>query len=596
MTLQTVPGAGRSRFALALGVALLATSSALAQAVGDNAADAASPWGMAAGAGSMGYYPRFTPILHEAGVTWLRIFPEWQTIQPRQGQWNWEVSDRLVADARAGKVQILGLWCYFAPWASADGGTRKGPIKDMQYWRDYVRATVSRYHKDIKYWEVWNEFDGSFYEGRLGQNKSRTMPTSWWRRMTRRRRSTRTSRSAPASADGFLDLAIKAGAADHFDFVACTPTPTWARWPRAGSRATWAWRPTSADARRQQAAGRHPDLDHRIRPGAPVKADPRRDAHQADCWSRPISSRSPRALNAYSGSRPAGGFGRWRPHRLRHHPFRLDAAPRVSGPEDDDELLGKQPHYVGWLDMGTGGYGFVFRRQEKDVLAAWAPAGKPHPAAFASAVQVTDTGRHGVVATGPGDLVARRHPGIRQPGTGRSCHQAQANRTQAVSLGRRLRPGQGRHLHSRLHQHRRWTEAGPRGHDHSGEQRTAWRKLPPHRLQPGATTKATMCISRVDPQFVPYGTRELEITIVARRLAPDKQAGMSSATSRSRRDTAMAEGWTIPAADHWHEHTWKLSDANFVSEWGWNFRFDAIGSPNEFLIKKVRVTKTAPGR
>ena len=52
-------------------------------------------------------------------------------------------------------------------------------------------------------------------------------------------------------------------------------------------------------------------------------------------------------------------------------------------------LLGKQPQYVGWLDMGTGGYGFVFRRQEKDVLVAWAPAGKPHPAAFASAVQVT---------------------------------------------------------------------------------------------------------------------------------------------------------------------------------------------------------------
>ena len=246
MTLQTVPGAGRSRFALALGVALLATSSALAQAVGDNAADAASPWGMAAGAGSMGYYPRFTPILHEAGVTWLRIFPEWQTIQPRQGQWNWEVSDRLVANARAGKVQILGLWCYFAPWASADGGTRKGPIKDMQYWRDYVRATVSRYHKDIKYWEVWNEFDGAFTKGDSGRIESRTMPTWWSRRMTRRRRSTRTSRSAPASVPVFSIWRSRPARVTTSTLSRCTPTPTSARWPRAGSRATWAWRPTSA--------------------------------------------------------------------------------------------------------------------------------------------------------------------------------------------------------------------------------------------------------------------------------------------------------------------------------------------------------------
>jgi hypothetical protein len=32
---------------------------------------------------------------------------------------------------------------------------------------------------------------------------------------------------------------------------------------------------------------------------------------------------------------------------------------------------------------------------------------------------------------------------------------------------------------------------------------------------------------RVDPQFVPYGTSHLEITIVARRMAPDKEAGMN---------------------------------------------------------------------
>jgi hypothetical protein len=55
-----------------------------------------------------------------------------------------------------------------------------------------------------------------------------------------------------------------------------------------------------------------------------------------------------------------------------------------------------------------------------------------------------------------------------------------------------------------------------------------------------------------------------------------------------------AEGWwTIPEDDHWHEHTWNLNDANFVGQWGWNFRFDANGSPTEFLIKEVRVKRGA---
>ena len=84
--------------------------------------------------------------------------------------------------------------------------------------------------------------------------------------------------------------------------------------------------------------------------------------------------------------------------------------------------------------------------------------------------------------------------------------------------------------------------------------------------------------------------------MVARRLAPDKQAGMSLCYESVARGYTMAEGWTIPAADRWHEHTWKLSDVNFANEWGWNFRFDAIGSPNEFLIKQARVKKNSPSK
>jgi hypothetical protein len=99
---------------------------------------------------------------------------------------------------------------------------------------------------------------------------------------------------------------------------------------------------------------------------------------------------------------------------------------------------------------------------------------------------------------------------------------------------------------------------------------------------------------RVDPRFVPAGTQVLEITVVAKRLAPDKSAGMTLYYEAAKGYTGPRGWWTIPQDNRWHENTWKITDANFVGQWGWNFRFDAISSPNEFLIKEVRVTKNVP--
>jgi hypothetical protein len=94
----------------------------------------------------------------------------------------------------------------------------------------------------------------------------------------------------------------------------------------------------------------------------------------------------------------------------------------------------------------------------------------------------------------------------------------------------------------------------------------------------------------VSPQFLPYGTAELEITAVVRRLARDKLAGVSL-DYESQRGYVNAGYFNIPDADQWQELTWKLKDANFVGGWGWNFRLSGIASPNDFSIKEVRVRK-----
>jgi len=82
----------------------------------------------------------------------------------------------------------------------------------------------------------------------------------------------------------------------------------------------------------------------------------------------------------------------------------------------------------------------------------------------------------------------------------------------------------------------------------------------------------------------------LQFTILAKRVAATQTAGMSLCYESTKGYTGAQGYWTIPEDDQWHEYTWKVNDANFANEWGWNFRFDAIGSPDEFLVKKVRVT------
>jgi hypothetical protein len=117
----------------------------------------------------------------------------------------------------------------------------------------------------------------------------------------------------------------------------------------------------------------------------------------------------------------------------------------------------------------------------------------------------------------------------------------------------------------------------------------SWRRL--DFVNPDLHGEGHYVYLRVDSQFVPYGTTNMEVTIVAKRMAPDKAAGMSLMYESTKGYKNAGQWNNIPADDKWHDLTWKLTDANFVGQWGFNFRIEATGSPNEFYVKEVRVKK-----
>jgi polysaccharide biosynthesis protein PslG len=558
-------------------------------AVPAKAADA-SPWGIASGAEWSGDYPKFNPMLQKAGVRWLRLFPEWQTIQPKKGQWNWSVSDAMVADARAHDIHLTGIFCYLAPWASADGGTRKFPIKDIHYWRDYVAAAVGRYKDDVHYWEVWNEFNGSFGDSKNKVKDYAELVVTAYDAAKKADPNVKIGLSAANFDVAFLDAVIKAGAADHFDFVCVHPYENLGAVAEGGEVG---YLSLVGNLRKMLAANKQrtdtPLWITEIGFQAPIKPDAKGDAEQADLLAKAYLLSLAQGFERifwFEARGPAYGKG------TDHGVIRSDWTPRPAydALKTMTTLLGPEPHYVGWLDVGKGGYGFLFRGDKGNVLAAWSPAEKQCRAKFDAPVSVTDlAGKESSLPAGR-ELVLTRSPVFICDPPADLVKQARSNVGKPYPWG-------GDYAHAKVVACRLAAVNTEDGVKQVNPKTTAvvnvgdasYRR--PDFANPDLKNEGRYVYFRVDSQFVPFGTKELEITITAKRLAPDKEAG-AKVTYESMKGYKDAQSWwTIPKDDKWHEYTWKVSDANFVGQWGWNFRFDANGSANEFLIKEVRVKK-----
>jgi hypothetical protein len=557
--------------------------------------DDASPWGIASGAEWSGDYPKFNPMLQKAGVGWLRLFPEWQVIQPKKDQWNWKSSDAMAADARANNIHLLVCWAYLAPWASADGGTRKFPIKDIRYWRDYITGTVERYQKDVKYWEVWNEFNGSFGDSKNKVKDYAELVVTAYDAGKKIDPTAKIGLSVANFDVGFLDAVIKAGAADHFDFICVHPYENLGAVAEGGEVG---YLSLAGNLRKMLAANKQrkdiPLWITEIGFQAPTKPDAKGDAEQADMLAKAYVLSIVQGFERifwFEARGPAYGKG------TDHGIIRPDWTPRPAydALKTMTAVLGQQPRYLGWLDLGKGGYGFLFQGQKGNVLAAWSPAGKEYKVKFDAEVAVTDlAGKQSPLPAGQ-ELVLTQRPVFISDVPADLAKQAQGNDGKPYPWG-------GDYANAKVVTCRLGaanTEDGlkqvnPKTTVVVNEQETlveSYRR--PDFANPALKNEGRYVYFRVDPQFVPFGTKELEITIVAKRLASDKEAGMNLTYESMKGYTGAQGWWTIPKDDKWHENTWKISDANFVGQWGWNFRFDANGSPNEFLIKEVRVKKAA---
>jgi hypothetical protein len=95
-------------------------------------------------------------MIHKAGIKWIRIDFEWNLIEPLNNQFNWQDIDDVVDKASANGICILANMGGTPSWAN-NGKRKNVPPVNKAYWKNFVRWTVNRYKKKIKYWAMWNE-------------------------------------------------------------------------------------------------------------------------------------------------------------------------------------------------------------------------------------------------------------------------------------------------------------------------------------------------------------------------------------------------------------------------------------------------------
>jgi hypothetical protein len=95
-------------------------------------------------------------VAMEAGAAWLRCDFAWSDLEWVQGSWYFDGCDRVVEEAGARGIDVLGILGTSPPWANG-GNPWNYPPTEKEAWRNYVRTVVSRYKGRVKAWEVWNE-------------------------------------------------------------------------------------------------------------------------------------------------------------------------------------------------------------------------------------------------------------------------------------------------------------------------------------------------------------------------------------------------------------------------------------------------------
>jgi hypothetical protein len=528
-----------------------------------------SPFGVGSSAESTGSFASWAPSIAQTGVSQVRIFAAWNQIQPSRGTWNWSSLDSILNTASANNLSVTGLFLYNAPWLPGSYPTGSG----LADFATYVAGVVAHCQGLVTNYEVWNE----------PENFGNIPPADYANLVT-------TAYDAARSVDPnaqiglsvasvdvvYLEQALQAGAADHFDFLAVHPYESLGTAAAYGQEANFL---SIVPTLRKMLAADDPPLVN-----VPIRFT---EIGAATSASFTTTMQARYLVKAYSMAIAEGvDCVQWFEARESHyHMGLLDGSghptPSYTALQNLTAQLGDNPQYLGWVQLNSVDQGFVFQGATDTVLAVWAPPGSTDTIDFGQPVQILDPLTGGLVNTATYTLTNAPVLVVGVPSS--LVDQAQANLNLPYSWGGDYTGATSVSVITGGPN----TEAGLHQLNPDGTSTVVLVDGSPAR----DCSRSSAQFFTIDPNFLSWTPTPIQITVVARRVG--------SATAGFNLKYESTTGWrgaggawyTIPGYDRWYTRTWTITDDEFVSKWGYSFRLDSDSTTySRYYLQSVTVS------
>ena len=550
-----------------------------------------NPWGIASSASGFKDMREWMPRVAEAGAGTVRMWPEWGQVEPKKGEWNWSAADAIVDTAKAGKLRVNGILMGSVP--GSKGGSHAFPMSDLEGWSEYVRQTVAHAKGAVQHWEVWNEGNGGFNDGKHTTVDYAKLAAAAYAAAKKADPNAQVALTTASFDPAYLGHAIAAqkanGGAAAFDFLCVHPYELADNIGRPDGEIPFLW------------------MSHLLR-GTVKKHAP--EKANADIWiteiGRNIARRKDQAaaereaaaalikiytlsfaqgircVQWFEGRDPAGeepGFGL----------LKRDGSPRKSYEAFQKlaAVLGKFPRCIGWLAL-HGTYGFVFEAGGGPVLVIWKDAGAAdQEIVFTSPVDVTAP---------LDDASKRRTTAVKVSVDPFFIHSLPADlMATAKSNAAKPWPWGGDFASAKS------VSAQPGTPGFAGGVSQCGSRTQPRVTFPDGSTGILQSANEgvrfcVHPTFASIHQQEYYVRITVRRVTPGN-VGMNLhyevADTQGKSPVRNAGTWFgLNDSNDWQTFTWHVKDACFAKMWGYDIAFVPEQS-QAFAIGKVEVRTEA---
>jgi hypothetical protein len=554
----------------------------------------ATPWGVSSSASAFRNHAEWFPKMAAAGVTSVRLFPEWRGVEPKKGTWKWDDADALVKAAGENQIEITGLLMGSPPGTKA---VHAFPMDDLDGWSDYVSAVAGRYTKQIHCWEVWNEGNGGFNDGHHTTSDYAKLAVTTYAAAKKANPRARVGLSVASFDAPYLNQTIlamaQAGKPNSFDFLCVHPYEIADGLANVDGEIPFLWMNRLVRDFLKESAPDRADAELWITEvGRRIEKQKGRVVTEEDAakglakiYVMSLAQGIAR-VQWFEAQDPVGedqGFGLLARNGSARDSYKTLKALTT--------LLGATPAYQGWLALGRDGrgYGFVFKGKTAPVLIAWMPKGLTDKTlSFQGDVEVIDTQggtTRTLAANQPMELTDAPVFVVGLPDN--LVNQAQANAGKTFSWG-------GAFASARMVS----IQPGSIGAN-NGIFLVGRADRPVVKFADGSEgTLLEGDIGHpinffVHPSFAAFQTREYYVRVTVRRVAAGN-VGMNLlyevADSQGRTPYANTGKWFGCSQDAgWQTYTWHVTDACFSKMWG----YDIAIRPEQsipFVLGKVEVS------